>query len=480
VAKLAPEFTDSTDVVVIGGGNAGLMAAIEAADHGASVILLQKNAEVGGKSSWAIGSITAGGTSLQKSHGIDDDREAHRADIKAWTRRLGADDDASMEKLDLLIDRIPDAVERLLELGVRFSGPHPETNHSAYRMHVFTPHPMAAVSTLGQRAIERGVHIRCDSPAISLIHADDGAVIGVQTSRRAIRARRAVVLASGDYSATRADRKSPDGHEHAFRSWATGDGQVMAADAGAAIERLDEALHLDLRMIDWPYMRPDPCLFEQGAFIVTRSGRRITNELELHGLEIARTIDEDLFVILDATLVERLATAEDDGPDARDGWQRHDKLNLGTFPSIGYAYMQDILNAGQGHHGTLPEIANALAINSDALQAEVADYAAAMREGQPDPHGRPAGHPPDNGPYLAMGPGRFRCYNGPAAVRSDLQMRALRPDNTVIPGLYVAGNTAAKADIGYKLGGHGYGLGWAVVSGQLAGIEAAACPVRSG
>ena len=385
-----------------------------------------------------------------------------------------------MGKLDLLIDRVPDTVERLLELGVQFTGPHPEANHSAYRMHVFTPHPMAVVSTLGQRAVERGVHIRCDSPADSLILTDDGEVIGARTRGRAIRARRAVVLASGDYSATRADRESPLGHEHAFKSWATGDGQVMAADAGAAIERLEEPLHLDWRMIDWPYLRPEPYIFDHGAFIVTRSGRRITNELELRGLDIARNVDEDLFIILDAALVGRLATAEDDGPDARDGWLRKDKLFLGTFPSIGYAYMQDIINAGQGHHGTLGEIAKALGIDGDALEAEVAGYAAAMREGRPDPHGRPAGTPPDDGPYLAIGPGRFRCYNGPAAVRSDLQMRALRPDDTVIPGLFVAGNTAAKADIGYKLGGHGYGLGWAVVSGQLAGIEAAGQPVREG
>jgi hypothetical protein len=42
--------------------------------------------------------------------------------------------------------------------------------------------------------------------------------------------------------------------------------------------------------------------------------------------------------------------------------------------------------------------------------------------------------------------------------------------------LFVAGNTAARANIGHAVGGHGYGLGWALVSGRIAGIEAANHP----
>lgn len=50
------------DVVVIGGGGSGLAAAIGAAESGASVVLLEKNAALGGTTALSIGSISAAGT----------------------------------------------------------------------------------------------------------------------------------------------------------------------------------------------------------------------------------------------------------------------------------------------------------------------------------------------------------------------------------------------------------------------------------
>jgi hypothetical protein len=242
---------------------------------------------------------------------------------------------------------------------------------------------------------------------------------------------------------------------------------------------MDGPLRLELRMVDWPYVRPEPFLFEHGAFLVTRSGRRIANELDLRGLDIARTVDEDLFVVLDAALVDRLATAADDGPGARDGWLRHDKLFVSSFPRVAYAYMQDILDAGHGHHGTVDEVADALGLNGAALTAEIATFGSAMRGETTDPHGRPAnGRAPDGGPYLVLGPGRYRCFNGHATISCDTEMHAVRPDGTPVPGLFVAGNCATRANVGYALGGHGYGLGWALTSGRLAGMRAAGLPDR--
>ena len=53
------------DVVVVGGGGSGLAAAIEAGAAGRSVVLLEKNAELGGSTAWSIGSVTASGTPHQ-------------------------------------------------------------------------------------------------------------------------------------------------------------------------------------------------------------------------------------------------------------------------------------------------------------------------------------------------------------------------------------------------------------------------------
>src|SRR5512146_1542015 len=65
-------FEHTADVVVVGAGGAGLPAAITARDHGASVIVVEANHDVGGHAILSGGRIPlGGGTSLQRKLGID-------------------------------------------------------------------------------------------------------------------------------------------------------------------------------------------------------------------------------------------------------------------------------------------------------------------------------------------------------------------------------------------------------------------------
>ncbi|MDP1533124.1 MAG: FAD-dependent oxidoreductase, partial [Rubrivivax sp.] len=76
------------DVVVVGGGGAGLAAAIEAAEAGASVLLLEKNAQLGGSTAWSIGSVTSSGTPHQRKRGINDSPAEHWADMPGFAGEL--------------------------------------------------------------------------------------------------------------------------------------------------------------------------------------------------------------------------------------------------------------------------------------------------------------------------------------------------------------------------------------------------------
>ena len=58
------------DVLVIGGGGAGLAAAIEARATSAYVVLVEKNPELGGTTAWSIGSFTATQTPQQIAKNI--------------------------------------------------------------------------------------------------------------------------------------------------------------------------------------------------------------------------------------------------------------------------------------------------------------------------------------------------------------------------------------------------------------------------
>src|SRR5262245_50021050 len=85
-AKAAPDvpkqWHKAADVVVIGAGAAGIPASIEAAENGASVILVEQNFDVGGHAIQSGAELgLAGGNSLQKKYGIEDSPELYYRDL---------------------------------------------------------------------------------------------------------------------------------------------------------------------------------------------------------------------------------------------------------------------------------------------------------------------------------------------------------------------------------------------------------------
>src|SRR5712672_3127461 len=61
------------DVVVIGAGAGGLVAAIAAREKGASVLIVEKNFDIGGRAMMSFGGLyIGGGNKLQKAIGKDD------------------------------------------------------------------------------------------------------------------------------------------------------------------------------------------------------------------------------------------------------------------------------------------------------------------------------------------------------------------------------------------------------------------------
>ena len=73
------------DVVVVGSGATGLPAAIQAAEDGASVILIDANWDVGGHAILSGGNVAlGGGTSAQKKYGIADSPDLLYSDLTDW------------------------------------------------------------------------------------------------------------------------------------------------------------------------------------------------------------------------------------------------------------------------------------------------------------------------------------------------------------------------------------------------------------
>src|ERR1700730_12705756 len=84
-ANVVRHWDKVADVVIVGAGATGLPASIEAAEHGASVIVIDQNYDIGGHAIESGGNIAlGGGTSLQKKYGIEDSPDLMFEDLVNW------------------------------------------------------------------------------------------------------------------------------------------------------------------------------------------------------------------------------------------------------------------------------------------------------------------------------------------------------------------------------------------------------------
>ena len=92
-------FDADTDVIVVGGGGAGLAASIEARSLGRRVVLLEKNPQLGGSTAWSVGSISATNTPHQRRKGILDSPDDHFDDMGKFCAMTGLPDNPALRRV---------------------------------------------------------------------------------------------------------------------------------------------------------------------------------------------------------------------------------------------------------------------------------------------------------------------------------------------------------------------------------------------
>jgi len=292
-------WDEVTDVVVIGSGFAGLSAAIEAHEAGASVIVLEKMKAYGGNSIISDGGIAAPGTNLQKKHGINDSADMMYKDmLKAG---LGLNDP---ELVSVLVDNAKDTFEWSIDyLGVEYLD----------RVDVFGGHSVPrcytakniAGATIIKKQIEKmnefNMKVRFKSYSKNLIYSSDERICGVvvrddydyKNPEKGwdinIKAEKGVILASGGFGSDVAFRKAQDPRlsekiDTTNKPFATAEVIKQAINAGAAPVQLS---HIQLG----PWASPDEkgygvgpqfseyIVFQYGVMINPVTGCRFVNEL---------------------------------------------------------------------------------------------------------------------------------------------------------------------------------------------------------
>ncbi|HEY5637959.1 MAG TPA: FAD-dependent oxidoreductase [Burkholderiales bacterium] len=468
-------------MVVVGGGGAGLAAAIEARAAGAQVLLLEKNPALGGSTAWSIGSITATGTPHQRRKCIEDSPADHWADMPGFAGELASRDNDALRRV--LCDEVPAAFRWLLDSGIRFMGPMPEPPHRKPRMHNVLPNSRSYIYHLERRARRAGVTIRGGVQVRALTRQGER-VTGVETATgERLTARRAVVLAAGDFTNSPPLKARFMGAQEAkvegVNPTATGDGQSMAEALGARIVNGDLALGPELRFIaperetlarrlpPWPALAsamawslehlpaallrpfvmqflttalaPSPTLFEAGAVLVNREGACFGEEADCPAWRVPDQPGRVAYIVIDARLAQKFSA----WPDF-----------ISTAPGVAYAYLPDYRRNRPdvfNEAATPQALAERLGMPPDALAASLAG-----RLGTP--------------PFIALGPVRSVFVHAEGGLAVDAMHRVLDQSDRPIPGLYAAGSTGQG---GLLLKGHGHHLAWAFVSGRRAGRHAA-------
>ncbi|SMH38193.1 FAD-dependent oxidoreductase [Azospirillum agricola] len=483
---------EETDIVVVGGGGSGLTAAIFARQEGAKVVLLEKHTELRGSTGLSIGSITSTGTWHQRRAGIKDDTQAHFEDMAKFAGELAAKDNEELRRI--LVENVPDSVAWLMSLGVTFHGPMPEPPHRQPRMHNVLPNSRAYIYFVSREARRVGVDARVGA-AVERLLVEDGRVVGVAARiggvPHELRARRAVILATGDYSS------SPDWKRRfnpavaavdGVNTTNVGDGHRFGEELGAEVRFgeivygpnlrfmppakpsvllrlpphrwLTGAMRVALeRLPAWmlrpfilsfvtTYLSPEPSLFREGAILVNKRGERFTDELGTPNYALADQPDKVGYIVFDDSVARKFRA-----------WPYF----ISTAPGVAYAYLGDYKRTRPDlyHSGaTVGDLAASMGVPVQALRGAVEAHNAA-------PGGRP---PLGKGPYHALGPVKswIILTDGGLTVNRDHQVT--RADGGVIPGLYAVGSVGQG---GLLLEGHGHHLAWAFTSGRLAGRHAA-------
>lgn len=475
-ASSIDHWDEEADVVIVGIGSAGTCAAIEAAEAGASVLALERASGPGGLTASAAGHLyLGGGTRVQKAVGVDDRSEDMYAYLVANTpepdeAKIRLYCDESVAHFDWLVDRgvpfedsyhreknvVQMTTECLIESGNEAAWPFHEQARPAARGHKVAMEGEAGgaklIEMLVAHALKQGVRMQTDTRVTNLVR-DGDRIVGLQyrtpEGEKAARAGKAVVLAAGQFGMNqelideRCPRLADDRIEKQGSTFDDGAGHLLGEAAGGVCDHMDGAL------LTSPFYPPEQLLY---GILVNKHGRRFINEDSYHSkTSISCTEQPDGVAYLIA----------DDSFFAHPLFQ-----------------WQPLVDAWED----VVEMERDLGMPEGSLQETISNYNSYAEKGD-DPEFHKTAKwmkPLTNPPYAAldMSVGKAHYVGFPlGGLRVTIDAQVVRPDGSVIDGLYAVGGCAsniAQDGLGYS---SGTCIGEGTFFGRRAGRHAASLPL---
>lgn len=469
----------TTDVIVVGGGIAGMSAALEASAGGARVLLVEAAERLGGAARISGGGVCAPGTSVQRRLAVADDPGLALCDWLSWG---GSEVDEEWAQF-YLQNAATEVVDWFTRLGVEWIGLVWQEGNSALRWH----RPRGAGRSLTD-ALEGALAAAPCELLLGTRVTDlrPGTPVTVSLSDGRTVSAAAVIVTTGGYVDDRVRLESWSDTLRRVPRWLSG-GIAGARGSGTDIlVRLGAVLVGRDALWVYPVGTPDPQDADGRRGLVVRGvdheiwvnahGVRFQDETLRGGASGTRALLSQpgctCWGIFDAETARGLRLLNNDFYAVGEG------VLDAAYDTAGRA-AEWLLTSRYVHTaGDIADLARAAGLPADQVTRSVAVHNDRIRAGlaADSEFGRPLQglRPIEKPPFHAVQyfPVVQKCLGG---VRTDLECRVLYGDGAVIPAVYAAGEVAGMAggQINGRAALEGTMLGPSVFSGRLAGRNAA-------
>ena len=439
------------DVIVVGGGLAGLSAATTVAEAGGSVIVVEKMENCGGNTMRSGGTLNAVDPQRQSAQGIVDSVELYIKNTYEGGGKKGN------------LDLIQTLCENALSAREWISSHGGEWQDSVYlTIGGRWPRSLDAKNNATETLIDpllsaikaNGGEIIVNCKAEELI-VKDGRVIGVKAYDTANQTEytfygsEGVVLATGGFSAnsemvSQYNEQIPEDNPTTNSPSATGDGILMGQAVGANLVDMESILL---------HPHSGTNVYFSGlidnSIYVNQLGQRFVNE-QLDRNEVCQEILEQpgatVYAIFDSN------TINEEFWSTQDGYQ--DFVELAKQGKCGYGE-------------TLEELAKSIGVDAYELKKSVETFNQAVDGLIEDPFGRELFYKKiEDGPFYASIRTAHTHYTS-GGLEIDSNAHVIDTKGEMIPGLYAAGEVTGGIHGENRLGGNS--LTECVVFGRIAG-----------
>ena len=447
----------SADIVVIGAGGAGMSAAIQAVQNGATnVVIVEKTGMAGGNTTRSTGGLNASETTFQDRDGIEDSNQLFIDDTMKGGKNIN-----DPELVKYMAENSAEALYWVNDMGADLTVVGLFGGASVKRIH--RPSDTSAVGpvlvkTLLSVVEKNNIPVLYNTKAEEIITDANGAVSGVKVTDAegtyTINCK-AVIIATGGFGANSEMVEKLNANLKGFGTTnvaaATGDGIAMGTAIGAATVDMEQiqthpTVHPETQTMYTEAVRGN------GAIIVNKEGARFTNEMgtrDVVSAAILEQTDGQAWLIFDEAVRKSLKAIE-------------------GYISAGIVFQSE----------TIEGLAAEIGADPATLSATMAKFADDVKAGNPDEFGRA-------GLELPLTEANFyACMVAPAihhtmgGLKINTAAEVLNEEGNAIAGLFAAGEVTGGVHGANRLGGNA--VTDIVVFGKAAGTSACDYVVANG